>query len=257
MIKSIGDRIALVVPSCDTYADVWPPLLQALQRFWPANGFSKYLVTNHLLPSFPGVQTLAVGTDVSWSDNLLSGLERIPEDYVLINIDDLILCGPVDHEAVMSALSRLISAGGNYLRLNPTPAGSVAHDGIGIVPPGDIYRASTVFSVWRKDILHAVLRPRESAWHFEIHGSVRTDPFGAWFASNRFLLNYVNLVIKGKVDPRARTVLERRGITYHSPRRVLSHSELARRWMQEQRSRAFELIPRKLGRSIRNVFGPV
>lgn len=256
-MKPIDAQVAMVVPSCDAYADVWPPLLQALQRFWPANGFKKYLVTNRLTPTFTGVQTLAVGDDVSWSDNLLFALDRIPEDYVLLNIDDLILCGPVHHAAVMAAISQLTDAGGNYLRLNPTPPGRSADGAIGRVPPGDIYRASTIFSLWRKDVLRAVLRPGESAWHFEIHGSVRTDAFGDWFASKRFLLSYVNLVIKGKIDPRALTVLQRQGIGYRSERRVLSRSELARRWLAEQRSRVLELLPRKLSRSIRNVFRAV
>ena len=256
-MKSIDEQIALVIPSCDGYADVWTPLLEALQRFWPDNGFNKYLVTNHLTPSFPGVQILAVGNDVSWSDNLMLALDWISEDYVLLNIDDLILCGPVNHAAVMSAISRLTSAGGNYMRLNPTPAGHAEDGDLGVVSPGDIYRASTVFSLWRKDVLRSVLHPGESAWDFEIHGSARTDDFDDWFASKHFLLSYVNLVIKGKIDPRALAILERQGITYQSTRRLLSRSELARRWLQEKRSRALALLPRKLGRTIRNVFRPV
>ena len=252
----VESEMALLIPSCDAYADVWPPLFQAFEKYWPAAAFSKYLVTNQLAPRFENVQTIQVGQDVSWSDNLLSALQKIPEPYVLLNIDDLILCKPVDHAAVMSIASQLMASNGNYVRFNPTPSGR-GRGAIGEVLPGDFYRASTVFSLWRKEVLQSVLRRGEDAWHFEIHGSARTDVFDKWFASRRPLLQHVNLVIKGKVDPRAVTVMQRCGIAYQSRRAVLSRSELIVRWLKEQRSQALVLLPRRLGRSIRNVFRPV
>lgn len=255
-MKPIDSKVALVIPSCDAYADVWPPLLQGLQRHWPDNAFAKYLVTNQQRPELAGVSVIAVGNDVSWSDNLRYALDRVTEPYVLLNIDDLILSATVDHAAVMAVVSQLVESGGNYLRLNPTPPGNPGPGGVGLVPPGDIYRSSTVFSLWRKEVLQTVLQPGESAWHFEIVGSARTDAFGEWFASKRFLLSYVNLVIKGKVDPRALAALSRSGISYESSRPLLSGRELAKRWLQEKRSQVLELLPRRLRRSIRSVFRP-
>jgi hypothetical protein len=255
-MNPVDTKVALVIPSCDAYADVWPPLLQGLQRFWPDNAFAKYLVTNQLRPAVASLRVIAVGDDVSWSDNLLFALDRVAEPYVLLNIDDLILSAAVDHAAVMAVVSRLVESGGNYLRLNPTPPGNAGPGEVGLVPPGDIYRSSTVFSLWRKEVLQSVLRPGESAWHFEINGSARTDVFDNWFASKRFLLSYVNLVIKGKVDPRALAALARSGISYESSRSILSGPALAQRWLQEKRSRALELLPRRLGRSIRSIFRP-
>lgn len=256
LIKTVDSKVALVIPSCDAYADVWPSLLKGLQCYWPDNSFAKYLVTNHKQPAFAEVSVIAVGKDVSWSDNLLFALDRVAEPYVLLNIDDLILNAAVDHAAVMAVVKQLVESGGNYLRLNPTPPGSIGHGEVGLVPPGDIYRSSTVFSLWRKEVLQSVLRPGESAWHFEIDGSARTDVFDGWFASRRFLLSYVNLVIKGKVDPRALAALARCSISYDSSRPLLSGPALAKRWLQEKRSRALELLPRRLGRLIRSFFRP-
>ena len=255
-MKSVNSKVALVIPSCDAYSDVWPPLLQGLNRYWPHNAFAKYLVTNQQQPLVEDVEVIAVGKDVSWSDNLRFALDRVAEPYVLLNIDDLILTADVDHAAVMAMVSELVESGGNYLRLNPTPPGNAGPGVMDLVPSGDIYRSSTVFSLWRKEVLQSVLRPGESAWHFEIDGSVRTDIFDKWFASKRFLLSYVNLVIKGKVDPRALAALARSGISYDSSRSLLNGTGLAKRWLQEKRSRALELLPRRLGRSIRSIFRP-
>jgi len=255
-MNPVDSKVALVIPSCDAYADVWSPLFQGLQRFWPDNAFAKYLVTNHLRPAVASLRVIAVGNDVSWSDNLLVALDCVAEPYVLLNIDDLILSAAVDHEAVMAVVSQFVESGGNYLRLNPTPHGNAALDDVGLVPPGDIYRSSTVFSLWRKEVLISILRKGESAWQFEIDGSARTDVFDKWFASKRYLLSYVNLLIKGKVDPQALVALNRCGISYDSSRSLMSGLALKKRRLQEKRSLVLSLLPRGLARSIRSIFPP-
>src|SRR5216683_775040 len=221
-IIDINQKIAFVIPSCDRYSDLWQPLFQALRRFWPENSFRKYLITNHVSPVFEGVEVMRVGDDVSWSDNLSNVLDEITEDYVLLNIDDLIICDRVDHDRLSAVVREFISGHGNYLRLNPTPKGVDIGGAMDVVPVGDIYRASTIFSIWRKDVLKSILRPGESAWAFEIYGTSRTDCFGEWFAAKATLLSYVNLVIKGKVDPTALAALDRCGIVYRAQRPVLS-----------------------------------
>ena len=90
---------------------------------------------------------IAVGNDVSWSDNLLFALNCVAEPYVLLNIDDLILSAAVDHKAVTAVVSQFVESDGNYLRLNPTPHGNATLGDVGLVPPGDIYRSSTVFLI--------------------------------------------------------------------------------------------------------------
>ncbi len=253
----INQDIALVIPSCDRYSDLWQTLFQALRLFWPDNSFRTYLITNHLSPVIEGVEVLNVGDDVSWSDNLSNALVKISEDYVLLNMDDLILSDHVNHDRLSAIVSEFISGHGNYLRLNPTPRGVDVGGGMDVVPAGDVYRASVVFSIWRKDVLKLILRSGESAWDFERYGSIRSDRFGAWFAAKDCLLNYVNLVIQGKVDPRALAVLDRCGIVYRTQRPVRSRLEMIKLVAKEKRSVVFGLLPRRAKRIIRDFFGRV
>lgn len=253
----INQKVAFVIPSCDGYSDLWQPLFQALRLFWPENPFRKYLITNHLFPVFEGVEIVQIGDDVSWSDNLSNALDEITEDYVLLNIEDLIICDRVDHDRLSAVVSEFISGHGNYLRLNPTPKGVDVGGAMDVVPVGDIYRASTIFSIWRKDVLRSILRSGESAWDLEIYGTSRTDCFGGWFAAKDYLLSYVNLVIKGKVDPRALAALYRCGIFYRAQRPVLSRLEMFKLLAREKRSAVFGLLPRRLKRAIRDAFRPV
>lgn len=253
----INQSIALVVPSCDRYCDVWQTLFEALRRFWPENSLPKYLVTNRLSPVIEGVSVLNVGDDVSWSDNLSSALERIPQDYVFLNMDDLILRERVDHGRFSALASEFVSRGGNYLRVNPWPKGRDVGDALDVVPAGDVYRASVVFSIFRRDVLRAILRSGESAWDFERYGSIRSDRFGAWFVGKQWLLIYVNLVVQGKVDPRAVAALDRCGIAYRAQRPVWSGLQMVKLVAKEKRSQVFGMLPRWSRRGIRNFFRPL
>ncbi|SRR6266571_2463619 len=220
-----------------------------------SNSFRKYLITNCLSPVFEGVEVVRIADDVSWSDNLSNGLRQITADYVLLNVEDLIICDRVDHNKLSAIVSEFISGNGDYLRLNPTPKGVDVGGAIDIVPAGDV--SSTIFSIWRKDVLRSILRSGESAWAFGIYGTSRTDCFSKWFAVKDHLLSYVNLVIKGKVDPRAFAALNRCGIVYHTQRPFLSRLELLKLVAREKRSAVFGLLPRRLRRAIRDLFRPV
>ncbi len=251
----INQKIALVVPSCDAYCDVWQTLFQALRRFWPENTLPKYLITNYLSPVIEGVSVLNVGEDLSWSDNLSSALERITEDYIFLNMDDLILRERVEHDRFSAMARELVSRQGNYLRVNPWPRGIDIGDTLNVIPAGEVYRASVVFAIFRKEVLKAILRAGESAWDFERYASVRSDRFGAWFVGKQWLLLYVNLVIQGKVDPRAVAILDRCGVVYRAQRPVWSGLQMFKLVAREKRSVVFGMLPRWSKRGIRDFFG--
>jgi len=47
MNKCVHD-VAIVIPSCDKYGDLWPTLFQSINKFWPDLSFPIYLITNYL-----------------------------------------------------------------------------------------------------------------------------------------------------------------------------------------------------------------
>ena len=144
----------------------------------------------------------------------------------------------------------------NYLRFNPGPgpSGALDKDGLGVIPPGDIYRSATVVSLWRRSVLLETLREGETAWDFEIHGSARTDSFGGWFASARSLLPTRNLVIKGRYEPGARRELIREGLVLSDERPTMTRSEYLAFLATLARHSLFNLVPRPMRRGIRERF---
>ena len=254
MSKAING-IAVLVVTCDNYSDLWPPYFSLFRRFWPDCPFPIYLLSNYKRCETPGVITIDVGEDRAWSDNLLNGLNRIKEEFVLMWIDDLFLLEKVDTQSLLRVCNEFIKVDGNYIRLNPTvKADAQFNEHFGLTSRGTIYRTSTVLSLWRKEVLRELLRPGESAWDFEILGTIRSDAYDGFFATWRNYFTIVNGVIKGKWQRKAykriRTfcpdaVLERRKIMSFAEEMAV-YVKVIRAWMLSR-------IPARYRRRIKDI----
>lgn len=253
-----NDKLAILVLSCDGYADLWRPFFENFKKKWGDCPYDIYLLTNKKKYNDWGkVKTICVGEDVTWSHNLKVALSNISEDFVLTIFDDLFLKKEIDTEKIKDIFNLFKSRKMNYLRLNPTPppTSMIKGESYGIIDKGDIYRSSAVFSIWRKEILEDILDETENAWDFELNGSLRTDKYTKWFASSDWNLEYYNLVIKGKYDLRIYNKLKKDGIILADSRPVMTFLEMSKRVIQEIRSYVFFfVIPQKCRRFIRNLF---
>jgi hypothetical protein len=185
--------------SCDQYSDLWKPFFSLFWRFWPDCPFNVYLLSNKISADIPRVATLLTGEDVSWSDNLRKGIERLEEEYILLFIEDLFLHDFVCTDEVLQVVNRAIENKANYLRMNPLQRPDKPYDElIGIVSKGTIYRSSVVMSIWRKTVLLNLLKSGETAWDFEIYGSIRSDDYDGFYSTWENQFPTINGVIKGE-----------------------------------------------------------
>lgn len=253
----MNSGVAIVVHSCDKYSDLWSAFFETLQIRWSNCPYPIYLVTNHLNFTHKNVTTVQIGEDRTWSENLAAALASVPYPYVLLMLEDLFLKTHVDNERVTALIDTCVVQQWDYLRLNPTPgppASTGTQGGVGPIPAGDWYRSATVMSVWRRDVLLNVLDPKENAWEFEIHGSSRTDQYPRWFASVDWNLPFLNVVIKGKIDPVALRNLRAINVTLQSTRPQLDLLDRGRLSLGRFRSNLMNLVPRRLRRAVRNRF---
>jgi hypothetical protein len=201
------------------------------------------------------VAVIQVGEDRGWSANLAQALLSVPEKYVILLLDDLFVVDRVDGRSIVQLINRCVSDDWDYLRLNPTPGPPCADQNqIGAIAPGDWYRSSTVMSVWKREVLLAVLDPAENAWEFEIFGSERTDKYTKWFASSKWNIPFENLVIKGKVNPFVMRKLRLANINIETSRPVMNFCEAVMLLMKQVRSKAMLLVPRAARRKLRTRF---
>lgn len=247
-------QFAVLVPSCDEFSDVWSPFFTLFWRFWPDCPFPVYFLTNEQTLEVPRVTNISVGRDVSWSDNLRRGLGKIKESYVLLLLDDLFLLDFVKTERVLRVFRWILECEPNYVRLHPSQKPDRPYsDLVGLVSPGAIYRASTVGAVWRRQTLLELLREGESAWDFEIYGSIRSDSYDKFFSTWDNHLPFLNGVIKGKWHPRAVAALESAGVQVDlQNRKLMSRRETAVLGLAEWRSRLLNLLPAQYRRGVKD-----
>jgi hypothetical protein len=255
-MKDIIDKIDILVVSCDKYSDLWLPFFKLFWKFWPDCPFDVYLLSNKISVNIPRVQSLLVGQDISWSDNLHKALSQLKKDYIFLFLDDLFLYDTVKTSEVLKIFDWAIKSNINYLRMNPSPKpDKPCNELVGYVSKGTIYRTSTVLSLWRKNVLLDLLIPGESAWDFEINGSIRSDKYDRFYSTWKSYFPVINGVIRGKWRRSMVKKLKYLGIEVNlNKREVMNISETMILYLKFLRSNALKLFPPKYRRRIREFF---
>jgi hypothetical protein len=244
--------IAVLVVSCDRYADIWPTFVRQFRRYWADCPFAAYIATNRLDPKIEGFTTIMIGDDLSWSDNLRKALDSIPEEYVLLFLEDLILSAPVDGALLAKVVGRLEALHPDNIKLNATEKPDEYVDELlGRAREGAMYRTSTVLSLWRKERLRSLLKPGESAWAFELAGSYRSDAYPGFYSTWKDCFPVVNGVIKGKWRRDAVALLAAQGVAVDlKARREMSRTEALLFAAKQARSMFFKLVPMRYRRAM-------
>jgi hypothetical protein len=234
-VKPPAADVSAVVVSYDGAADIWPGFFTLLSRFWADLPYPLYLISNHLTFADPRVTALCVGDDLSWSETLMRGLERISTQYVLLMLDDFFLTAPVDTALVVRLHHAMVARGAAYLRLVANPAAdSPCPDWpmIGTISKGAPYRASLQMAFWRRSALIELLRRDESAWDFEIKGSRRSDAMREDFlgvCGDFAIIPYRHVLRRGKLLPDAVRFFVPLGVNFDLGKRRVE-SEINLRW---------------------------
>ncbi|MEN3015385.1 MAG: hypothetical protein ABDH21_04960, partial [bacterium] len=216
---SFNEKISILVPSCDSYSDLWPIFFELFWRFWPDCPLNVYLISNEKAFSDHRIRNIRVGEDKGWSSNILMALSRIPEEYIFIFLEDLFICSMVDQGTMNKIFDWILLNSPEYIKLSPYPKSIdkiFSRDFISKIDQEDIYRTSVVLSVFRKDVLRDLLREGESAWDFEIYGTLRSKKYSNFYTVNKEIIKVVNGVIKGKWSYHSLNILKSLGITIQS-----------------------------------------
>lgn len=249
----LKEKCAILIVSCDSYSDLWQPFFDLYKRFWKERSCETYILTNHAKPEIKGINVLSIGSDVSWSDNLLEALERLPHDYVLLFLEDLMLHENVNNTDFESLLRWAIENDVNYLRFNPSTAPDKPYNKtVGIVSSGTLYRASVVMSLFKKSVLKDLLVKGENAWKFETFGTIRSDKYDKFFSTYHDYFPILNTVIKGVWEYSAYKKVSALGIQPDIRKRRLMNVKERLIWKGKLiRSFIFTLIPPHIRRTIK------
>lgn len=176
-------KCSVLVCSCDSYEDIWNPFFSLLKLNWKNLGYPVVLNTESESFSIEGLDIITYSLyeknkQVTWSKRLIDTLNRIDSEYVIILLDDYLLESPVN-EDVLNKCIRYMDEDTEIASFNfksqPGPnIDNVDFPGFSLRGKKAPYRTSCQSAIWRRKLLLEYLRPHESAWQFEIWGSVRS-----------------------------------------------------------------------------------
>lgn len=87
----LGNKVTILMNSCDLYEDVWEPCLNLFKVQWPSCPYDFVInsETKHYSGSFSNAKTICPGTtSLTWSERLKYVLERINSPYVFFTLED-------------------------------------------------------------------------------------------------------------------------------------------------------------------------
>ena len=205
------NNLAIIILSCDKFSSLWPIFFRRLDRFFPKNKENFYLLSNEIdfSPNTShSIKVVCVGKDISWSDNLNALLKRIPEDNLLLLIEDGIFAKKVNLEKFYQVFDLFLKEKMNYLNLKSSPKPDIkVNSRYGKLSNSKGYRTALVPSLWKKEVLLALLEEGESAWEFEVFGSERSKNLDEFYSLNQPIFSFDHLIVKGKLDYRAYKML--------------------------------------------------
>ncbi|MCC5610839.1 hypothetical protein LC612_29860 [Nostoc sp. CHAB 5834] len=248
--------VAVVVISCDKFSSLWDLFFERFSRFWPDFEGQMYLISNHKDFEREGVKTICVGDDRDWSSNLEIALSRIPEDNLLLMLEDAPLDRGVDHSNLTKIFADFCEQHFDYLNLkaSPRPKNVPANSTYGQYPANLMYRTALVPCLWRKTVLQDLLVPGESAWQFEIRGSRRSNKFESFYSVRDPVLHFLHCVIQGKLDRRAAAKLNSTGEIEALNFPVMSKHEYRKLRLKEFRGSLFAQTPSWVANAIRKFY---
>ena len=176
--------IPLIVSSCDKCSDLWQPFFTLVKKYWTGFDRKVYLCTDSKAFEYKGIDIespLRMPQGSTWSENLMTLLKQIKEDYVLFMLDDFWLKTKVNLE-LLNRCEDIIKNDSEvgFICLihqqEPSADNPVSKKYPELIEYGrkTPYRVTTQAGLWRRDYLLSLLRKHESAWWFEMFGSKRS-----------------------------------------------------------------------------------
>jgi hypothetical protein len=222
-----NNQVAILIPSCDKYEDVWRPFFILFFKYWPDCQYPIYLISNNLKYNDSRVTNITLGDDQGWANNLLKALPIIPERHLIYIQEDYLFKAKVDSDFLKELLAVMTKEELAYLRIFPCPGPDEPYKDyvyLGKIKPGSDYRASLQAAIWDKEVLLGLIKPGENPWQMEILGSQRSVDITRDFLSlrrdSRLPISYLCTgVVKGRWTKEAIKFLQTNNINIDFQRR--------------------------------------
>ena len=222
-------NVALFIDSFDGNSDVWKAFFSVYEKYWGDCCFQRYLISNEKEYKTNNLTVIKTGKEKNWFVMTIEGLEHIPEKYVFFVLEDQLIGKRIDNEVISEIVSRMEREKIFYYRM--TCSNRFEKDSSFIqIPENTPYPISLQPAIWEREYLLQLLKElyadgNKTPWDFERHfiekyrgGSSKNYIQGVRYDS-RNIMNYKNILIQGKWDPRVIRFYKRQGIIINTGER--------------------------------------
>jgi hypothetical protein len=178
------ENLAILILSCDKYADVWPTFYDFLFKYWPDCPYKIYNASNFLSYEHQKVTNIHSKQLSDWSTETKAILNQIEEKHILLILEDYFVYRPVDMNLIKKSMDIMEEKDALFLKLSCFPSmhnSRWQYDKIGGKPfIAEIrlhqeYRVNLQIGVWNKKLLYDLIHNGESPWEFELNASERSN----------------------------------------------------------------------------------
>lgn len=226
--------LAILVYSCWKNSDMWYVFGSLFKKYWNECNYRIILLTDKCESA--GEQFIfdeIVELDKSWYEMLMAGLERANTEYVMLWMDDYLLCDYVKEDDIEYFIKVAKKYNAANIRLIESPMIKAKTYKKNVqyneYAPGTAYSFSTQIGIWNVKCLKEYLRPEWTAWDFERKGSIEVKDFQhPLLAPKYYTFPYEEGVRKGKwLDSGIRVCKRNNLVLDFSKRKPMSNFELA------------------------------
>ena len=182
-------KYSILVNTCDSYSDAWPMFFHLLMENWVGDFPKIYINTesNEYISEVTGIDivTLNHKDTESWGDRLLKCLEKIPDEYILMMLEDFYYENTIKTSIIDDCVLRM-EEDKNIMAFELVPCGEVSenpsikrpepYQGFAERRRFSTFRLVACPTLWRRSDLIRVTMKNDNPWEWEYFGSFRT-----WF----------------------------------------------------------------------------
>ena len=166
---------AIVFTMFDGYEDLWDDAVKYIKKFWVDHP-PIYVFTNEIAKDWEDVTCIPVGGDAEWSRKAQKACEVIPEDYLIMLLEDFYMGDAVNNDEVQELMSFIEENNIEYCKLCDNNRIVRPHkkkfkkSKYSVIYADEDYGISLQPAVWKKDFLQETLGTENyNAWVFELN----------------------------------------------------------------------------------------
>ena len=197
------NELAVLVYSCWKNSDMWSVFMQLFRKYWKECRYQVILLTDKVDDRDKYGFDDVIVLDGNWREMVLAGLDAAGTEYVMLCMDDYLLCDYVKNEDIVFYVQAARKYHAANIRLVESPSivpTTFAMDrNMNFYKPGTAYSVSTQAGIWNVSLLRVYMKHYDSPWDFERRGSIEIkDDQHPFLAPKNYVFPYEEAVRRGK-----------------------------------------------------------